>query len=107
MSKRHPKTKEILAEMELWTTVDEWPDDPLKIWHEIEDSLGIDLDCCYKDWGDVLIEGEHVTIGNVLHFVPLGCGLDKNPVYAYCARPGTGKVVKHRIGNCPLRKELE
>ena len=106
MSKRHPKTKEILAEMELWTTVDEWPDEPLKVWHEIEASLGIDLSCDHTDWGDILVNGEYVAVGNVLHFIPSGC-YGKQSIYAYCARPGVGKVIKHKIGNCPLRKERE
>ena len=107
MRKCHPKTKEILVEMELWTTVDEWAKEPLNIWHEIEDSLGIDLDCYHKDWGSNLVEGVLVTGGNVLHFIPSGCGGDNKPTYAYCARPGVGKVIKHKIGNCPLRKERE
>ena len=105
MSKCHPKTKEILHEMELWTLVDEWPDEPLQIWHEIEDSLGIELSCGYKDWGDVFVDGKYTAVGDVLHFIPSSC-YGNEPIYAYCARPGVGKVVKHRIGNCPLAKEV-
>ncbi|KKL58089.1 hypothetical protein LCGC14_2228880 [marine sediment metagenome] len=102
--KRHPKTKEILTAMDKWAKEDNWPDGPLRVWHKIEDSLGLDsISVYYKDWSSVYIGGEYEEPKlNVIHFLPNGCESDDK--YAYCARPGAGKVTKHKIGNCPLAK---
>ncbi len=108
MSKRHPRTKEILAEMEKWAKKKVWPECPLAVWHDIEECLGIKLSVSLKDWAGIYVgafddlDYEDNDL-SVIHFLPTGC--KSTPYYAYCARPGVGKVIKHKIGNCPLAKE--
>lgn len=113
--KRHPKTKEILAEMEWWAKKKKWNTSPSEI-HELicgayhpypQHPWGLDN---RKDWDGICLRfSEYFQTYDTpdqqaLHFVPRGCvGL----VMTYCARPGVGKVVKHKIGNCPLAKEKE
>ncbi|KKN79614.1 hypothetical protein LCGC14_0338180 [marine sediment metagenome] len=113
--KRHPKTKEILKEMEWWAKQKEWNSSPDEI-HEL--ICGAYHPYPQHPWGASNLmdwDGIHLRFSEyfqtyseeagdnrqALHFVPRGCaGL----VMTYCARPGVGKVVKHKIGNCPLAK---
>ena len=113
--KRHPKTKEILAAMDKWAKKKRWPTNsfpnklytPLNMHRDFEEILGENL------WGPDEYAGNYLynEVRNkkgwsyratVLHFISTGCG--KGACYAYCARPGAGKVTKHKIGNCPLAK---
>lgn len=102
MIKRHPKTKEIITEMDKWAKGRGW--NGQDAWYGVTDA--IDPERLYTRHTyylmDLYFDGYDNLGGDVLHFVSLGCDHGK---MAYCARPGTGKVVKHRIGNCPLAKE--
>ncbi len=114
MSKRHSKTKEILAEMSKWAKKKEWPVCP-PIYHGLHFS-GIGCGCVWEMMLDKLCDSDDEkeafcedvdSFGFAIHFIPRGCSQSTSlgEKFAYCARPGVGKVVKHKIGNCPLSKE--
>ncbi len=115
--KRHPKTKEILAEMEWWAKKKTWNIDEEEIhkliceaYHpypqhpwgptNLQDWDGIYLR--FSEYFQSYLRG--LESQQALHFVPRGC---EGMVMVYCARPGVGKVVKHKIGNCPLAREAK
>jgi len=94
---RHPKTKEILAEMEIYAKSDE----------EVFVNLGWTTGFSVVTYFKRRIRGERIN-EKVIHFIPSGCkGFAKKWMnsYVYCARPGGGKVIKHKIGNCPLARK--
>lgn len=128
MIKRHPKTKEILEEMEEWAKKKDWAWDDIKCldegfrsdcdhdecklcqlanisknherylpWYL---SLGFTINPAIKDADD---NYKLLDLHAVMHFIPTGC--KGGSTYTYCARPGTGGVIRHKIGNCPLAKE--
>ena len=120
--KRHPKTKEILAEMERWTKKSRWQkycscDETAKIYtclyHKTHSLIENNGQC----GGEAYLSEEYfidlpsseccMIINGLLHFIPVGCTqrTGSDAIYAYCARPGVGKVVKHKIGNCPLARD--
>ena len=109
--KRHPKTKEILAEMEKWAKKKKWPSEPSP-WSLLMTNIQGSTPHHAKQDRDeppnpaFWIADEVQAVGpggDVIHFIPIGC--ESGATYTYCARPGVGKVVKHKIGNCPLAKE--
>ena len=132
--KRHPETKKILAVMERWAKRKKWTREfyQKNILH-LEQELGVQyrcrcLSCRLERLEDYTQHGRHYTFyfsigrvlvglekvdsvftnyidGEVVHFIPTSC---KNlATFAYCARPNTGKVIKHKIGNCPLAREAK
>ena len=97
--KRHPKAKEILVEMEIYAKSDE----------EVFVNLGWVVGNNLVPYFKRRVRGERIN-EKVIHFIPSGCkGFAKKWMnsYTYCARPGVGKVIKHKIGNCPLAKEAK
>ncbi len=99
--KRHPQTKEILKEMERWAKKKKWsPIYDTVIIKPFNKFFGSHYDRREYLMGFYQGEPPHLTEALCIHFIPTTC--EGNAVYAYCARPGVGKVIKHKIGNCPL-----
>jgi len=117
--KPHPEIKKILAEMEKWAKKKTWRQkNParaqvflrlhLKAWRKFG-SGSIFKDCnwyIFSKFPDPTKPIWDVKPSKVIHFIPMGCH-NWEPFYTYCARPGVGKVIKHKIGNCPLAKEAK
>ncbi|MDA2916658.1 hypothetical protein MYX64_07465 [Nitrospinae bacterium AH_259_B05_G02_I21] len=104
MMKRHPKTPEILAEMERWAKKKAWRIKVKELYEELDRAAGQYMTHDYVLWAYGLEDPMPNGQPRVIHFIPTGC--ESKAVYAYCAYPNSKRVIKHKIGNCHIAKEI-